>query len=388
MKLNVLITILACSFALQADRTLSDHSANELCKRGKEYRAQGNYQKALACFRMANTKDPQNKEASLELALAHLGCEHFNKGFELLDNHFRTFCCLEKQWHGQDLDGKRLLIHTPSWGYGDLFMFLRFARELKNRGASIVIFADNIIMPFAQVQNYIGDTIIINNGTLNDSYFGNIVIFERSNLPAFDYETHLCSLPALMKTTAKTIPQPPYIQAEQERIDYWSKKMSCDLQYKVGLCWNGAMRDDTQLMQRSMVFNYLQPLFEKTGCSFYNLQVGDAFRTLSNEERSNLIILDEDLDKTSGAFMDTAAIIANLDLVITVDTSIAHLAGAMAKPVFVLLPFAAEWRYGMKRNDSHWYPTMRLFRQTSPGDWACPVQEVCKALDALLKADC
>ncbi|MBI2774819.1 hypothetical protein HYX58_02345 [Candidatus Dependentiae bacterium] len=388
MKLNFLIILLAASFTLTADRTLSDHSAHELCKLGKEYRTQGNYQKALSCFRIANIKDPQDKEASLELALAHLACEHFNKGFELLDNHFRTFSTLEKQWHGQDLNGKRLLIHTPSWGYGDLFMFLRFARELKNRGASIVIFADNIIMPFAQIQNYIGETIIINNGMVNDSYFGNIVIFERSKLPVFDYETHLCSLPALMKTTAKTIPQPPYIQAEQERIDYWAKKMSCDPQCKVGLCWNGATRDDAQLMQRSMAFNCLKPLLEKKGCSFYNLQIGDAFRALSKDERDSLIILDEELDKKSGAFMDTAAIIANLDLVITVDTSIAHLAGAMAKPVFVLLPLAAEWRYGMKRCDSLWYPSMRLFRQASPGNWERPIQEVCNALDTLLNADC
>lgn len=238
------------------------------------------------------------------------------------------------------------------------------------------------------MQNYIGETIIINNGTLNDSYLANIVVFERSKLPAFDYETHLCSLPALMKTTAKTIPQPPYIQAAQEQIDYWAKKMSCDPQYKVGLCWCGTARDDAQLMQRSMAFDYLKPLFEKKGCSFYNLQVGDAFCKLNKDDRSNLIILDEELDKKTGAFVDTAAIIANLDLVITVDTSIAHLAGAMAKPVFVLLPFAAEWRYGMKRSDSLWYPTMRLFRQTSAGDWASTVREACNSLDTLLNADC
>jgi hypothetical protein len=377
-------SVFLVAFSSHVNATLSDCTAQELCDLGKQSRVLGNYPRALSCFRAASAKAPDSEEVSLELALAHLACEHFNKGFELLDNHFRKFSPLEKQWHGQNLEGKRILIHTPAWGFGDLFMFLRFARGLRNQGATVVIFADNVIIPFLQIQNYIADTIIINNCVLNDSYFGHIVIVERNKLPAYDYEAHLWCLPALMKVTAKSIPQMPYIQADQARVQHWADQMKRNDLLKIGICWQGASRNDEQLKQRSMPFECFTPLLEKKGCRFYNLQTGHGFEEINAEQRQKLIILDEQLDAKSGAFVDTAAIIENLDLVITIDTSIAHLAGAMGKKVFVMLPFAADWRYHAKRTDSPWYPTMQLFRQSSPGDWISPIQIVSSAIDALV----
>ena len=191
------------------------------------------------------------------------------------------------------------------------------------------------------------------------------------------------------KTTADIPAKIPYIYADNVLTKEWKEKLSGDNNVKVGLCWTGVtslgenyILDYTKV-KRSIPLKKLAPLADSGNVSFYSLQISEDLNTGSDR----FIIHDFglDFDKRHGAFMDTAAVMKNLDVVITTDTSIVHLAGALGIKTWLLLPFSAEWRWLIDRVDSPWYPTARLFRQPKIGDWDSVVQDVKNELKKVAK---
>jgi hypothetical protein len=190
------------------------------------------------------------------------------------------------------------------------------------------------------------------------------------DLPAFDVGASLLSLPGIFHTSLETMPADvPYLFADPGLIEHWRQELGGIAGFKIGIAWQGdpMYRSDRD---RSIPVSRFEPLARCSGVRLLSLQKHDGVEQLHEvADRFGVIDLGSRLDEASGAFMDTAAVMMNLDLVVTSDTAIAHLAGALGVRVWVAIPFIPDWRWLLDRIDSPWYPTMRLFRQDKRGDW-------------------
>lgn len=253
---------------------------------------------------------------------------------------------LERMWTGDEqVLGKRIFI-TVEQGLGDTLHFIRYARELKALGAYVIVEVQKPLKLLARQCPYIDEVIAIGEP-----------------IPAFDMQIPMLNLPSAFKTTLSSIPKAvPYMFPDSYLNALWRTKLQQDTNVKVGICWQG---DPSHAASKFMPLAYFEQLAAVPGVSLYSLQKSEKQSPLNHPT----IIEFEALDEAHGRFMDTTAIINNLDLIITVDTSIAHLAGALGKPTWVILPYPAEWRWLMNRDDSPWYPTMRLFRQNEYERW-------------------
>jgi len=206
--------------------------------------------------------------------------------------------------------------------------------------------------------------------------------FARKTDADFDLSVSLMDLPGIFDTTLNTIAADvPYIYAEQGKAMEWRERLSCD-GFKIGIVWAGSPAHGSD-RNRSCPVELFAPLAGIDGVRLYGLQKGPAVTQLDRlPNTAGIESFSEDLHD----FADTAALIANLDLVISVDTAPAHLAGAMARPTWLLLPFAPDWRWMLDRSDSPWYPTMRLFRQREWGDWHGVFEDVAEELRILMRS--
>jgi len=200
------------------------------------------------------------------------------------------------------------------------------------------------------------------------------VAVRNQGLPPFDFHVPLLDLPRLLGTTLETVPAAvPYLSADPARVERWRDILAGDPPgLRVGLVWSGNPHHGND-RNRSVLLRDFEPLADVPGVTFVSLQKGAAASQASD---STLRLKVVDHTPRLIDFGETAALLANLDLVVTVDTSVAHLSGALARPTWVLLPFAPDWRWMLERTDSPWYPTMRLFRQPAPGQWAAVVRSV------------
>ena len=252
-------------------------------------------------------------------------------------------------WVGQDLQGKRILLHFEQ-GYGDAFQFIRFAKDVSSRGAHVTIF-----MPKEICENFVGVEGVHDIRPWNEIPQG------------FDYHAPLMSLPAPLGLITQNIPNAvPYLSASPERVRLWQERLpKLDKRKKhklrVGLAWCGRPTHDND-RHRSIAFVELLPLIEAfPQVEFVSVQVGLRESDLSALDECKQIVRAESAIQD---FSDTAAILTQLDLLISVDTSVVHLAGALGKPVWALIAASSDWRWLEGREDTPWYPTLRLFRQT------------------------
>ncbi|MCC3535373.1 MAG: tetratricopeptide repeat protein [Microcoleus sp. PH2017_25_DOB_D_A] len=319
----------------------------------------GEFQEAFACHHRALELQPDNAIAHLELALTLLLFGDFQRGFAEYEWRWRTSQVEARQfpqplWDGADLQGKTILLHVEQ-GFGDSIQFIRYVPMLRSRGAKVIVACyPDLMRLFATV--------------VGIEYLS--VCFE--DLPAFDFHAPLMSLPRIVGTTLETIPaNVPYLAPPAE----CSFALASDAKLKVGIVWAGSpqRRKDNQ---RSCSLSDFMQFLDVPGIAFYSLQknLSECDRTLLHQH------LVPDLSAHLNDFADTASAISQLDLVITVDTSVAHLAGALGKPVWVLLSFAPDWRWLLDREDNPWYPTARLFRQSQPESWQELFQDVQAAL--------
>jgi len=265
------------------------------------------------------------------------------------------------RWDGSQFKGKRLLVHYEQ-GLGDTLHFVRYLPMVKARGGTVIL---EVRKPLYK---------------LLKGFPGVDELIEASldNKPAvkFDYHISLMDLPKIFETTLETIPaEVPYINCCPKKVEHWRNKLAGpDL--KVGIVWAGSPSHGND-QNRSCALKDFEPLTKTDGVRLYGLQKGEAAKQV---ERLTDEMTITNLGTEFEDFTDTAAAIENLDLLISVDTSVLHLAGAMGKPVWALLPFAPEWRWMLNRQDSPWYPTMKLFRQKKWGQWESVFQDVADEL--------
>jgi tetratricopeptide (TPR) repeat protein len=267
-------------------------------------------------------------------------------------------------WGRQDLRGKTILLRTEQ-GIGDVIQFIRYAPHVKMLGATVIL----------QLRPGVGE--------LAKGFPGvDRIPGPDEPYPDFDYYIHLMSLPRVFGTELASIPATvPYLRTDPSRCARWKARLGDDVGFKVGLVWAGDA-NHVRDRYRSITLEMLAPLAAVDDIAFYSLQKGAAAKqTLAAPAGMQVIDLADDLDD----FADTAAVIDNLDLVICVDTSVAHLAGALGKPVWLLLAEPSEWRWMTDREDSPWYPTMRMFRQHRQGDWGAVIERVTHALTEHVK---
>ena len=256
-------------------------------------------------------------------------------------------------WDGSKPRGRTILLYAEQ-GLGDTLMFCRYAPQLAHTGAAVVLAAPAKLAPLLATLD--GPVKIVSN--LDDVEY-------------YDWQAPLMSLPHLMGTTLRTIPgNTPYLSVPEGVNSPLPASQSGS---RVGLVWAGNP-ENPDARNRSIPLETLRPLFEVAGLEWISLQIGGA--------RRQILETGVDMQDLAPDLSATAAAIVELDLVITIDTSIAHLAGALGRPFWLLLSYAPDWRWLLDRDDTPWYPTARLFRQPAPGDWASVVREVRHELDA------
>jgi tetratricopeptide (TPR) repeat protein len=269
------------------------------------------------------------------------------------------------EWRGEALDGATILIHAEQ-GFGDAIQFARYVPLVAARGGRVILEA-----PVELHRLFAGMP-----GVEQVIAFGDA-------LPDFAWQCPLLSLPLAFATILATVPSAtPYLAADAVATDEWRRRVAGPA-LKVGLVWAGRPEHKRD-RHRSLPLAALAPLADIANVAFYALQKGAAITEAASAPSGMRL---EILSPLLGDFADTAAAIAALDVVVTVDTSVAHLAGALGKPVWILLPYAPDWRWLQSRSDSPWYPTARLFRQDSSRCWEPVVAEVAAALGALAGAD-
>lgn len=391
ISLAIMVNFLGFCYA--KEQKLTTYKSQELYILGKNERIEGNYKKALSYLRAAIKKDPQNSDINFELSLAHLACGNLAKGFNLLHNVTYNPDAFENPWNGESLKGKTVFVNAAWGGLGDTLMLMRYVQQLKVRGAHHIIL--QVFKPLLTLLSYcpyidylIGYDYIENDQnmyrTIFNYYSSNNVNNDFSiNISLSDFQINLISLPHFLKTSIKNIPTMPYLTADPKLVQQWQTKLQSN-NFKIGICWQGAQRTDLQLMKRSVPLKSLAPLLTIPGIEIYNLQKGCEEEITGLDPACSLLCFDKDFDIKNGSFMDTAAVMRNLDLVITIDTAIAHLAGGLGVPVWVMLPHSADWRYHIDRSDSPWYPSMRLFRQPTPGDWKTVIEEMVATLNNII----
>ncbi len=331
----------------------------------------GKLEEAIDCFSRVLALQPEHANARWNRSLAFLISGDFTRGFadyeyrwqrpDFVKENFSLDNFRQPVWDGENLEGSTILIHGEQ-GFGDTIQFIRLLPLVKQRGGKVIF---GCPLPLIQLlQGTCGIDKLVTQGAF---------------MPNFDVHVALLSLPHILGITLETIPaQVPYLPVPKLKIDLPEIP---NTQLKVGIVWGAGKLGDrkraTIASIRSCELNYFLQLLALPEIALYSLQ--KEIKPADKEFLESLPRV-QDLSNQLRNFAHTAAAIAKLDLVITVDTSVAHLAGALAKPVWVLLPFAGDWRWMQKRSDSPWYPTMRLFRQPHPGDWAAVFAEVVTAI--------
>ncbi|HXE53972.1 MAG TPA: tetratricopeptide repeat protein [Tepidisphaeraceae bacterium] len=323
---------------------------------------QGRADEAAEAYRAALAAKPMDAKARFNLGLLQLAIGDFASGWENHEARFEANPQLiiskfpQPLWDGSDPAGKRILVQCEQ-GFGDTFQFIRYAPLLADRGARVIVRCPPELRRLLSGQR--GIEQVISTGDA---------------IPEFDAHVPLLSLPRLFGTTIGTIPaHVPYLKADPEQVAQWRVRLAKEPgQMKVGLVWAGRPRQRVD-QNRSVPPQILAPLADASELTWVSLQK-DRTELLPDEFHV--------IDWTSelADFADTAALISALDLVMSIDTGVAHLSGALGKPTWVLLMHIPDWRWMLGGSESAWYPTMRLFRQPVAGDWETPVRQMAELL--------
>jgi len=342
-----------------------------LLGKGAALQNQTRFAEAVAVYDQVLAVDPQRADAHYSAATALLSMGNFRRG--LAEYEWRRRIVpgsasvvqpfREPIWLGErPLRDKTLLIHAEQ-GMGDVLYAVRFVPRLVQRGARVVLQVHAALKPL--LAGLEGAALVVARGEA---------------LPAFDCQCPVMSLPYVMRTELSTIPEEvPYIHAPADRVSYWRARLPQSTTLRVGIVWcgNPAFKEDRR---RSLKLAQMEPILATADVLFVSINPGIGEREQSAiAGRANVLHVGNELRD----FADTAAVIAQLDLVITSDTSVAHLAGAMGRPVWIVLGFAPDWRFAHDREHSFWYPSARLFRQSAPGDWAGVIKRVQVELSTL-----
>lgn len=329
---------------------------------------------AIPYYNRAVELNPDNTQMIFGRGLAYLMIGDFKQGWAGYEYRFipplpeQLRTKENPQWDGSDLQGKTILIHNAEQSFGDTLQFIRYAKLIKEKNGIVIAAVQPALMPLIKLCKYI-----------------DIVVSKDEMAPPYDVHCPIMSLPYVLQTRLDNIPsEHPYLYANETLIAHWEEKLKADKNFKIGICWQGNDGytnpfQKAMAAQNSMPLSELAPIAEISGISIYSVQKTSGTAQLSNFPM-NIITFEGDVDQSNGRFMDTAAIITHLDLVITIDTSIGHLASGLGTETWVMLANPYDWRWMLDRSDSPWYPKTRLFKQPTPGDWKTVIEEITQAL--------
>ena len=343
----------------------ADPRCAEACNNlGNAFAELGRLDEAIAAFERALELQPDYDNARFGQSLVRLLKGDFERGWPLYEArrvvHHAERHFPKPMWNGSPLPGQRVLVHAEQ-GFGDAIQFVRYASQIARCGGEVIVECPpGLVELFRSAKDVRG------------------VVPVGEPLPAFDFHLPILSQPLVFHTTRETIPREvPYLFAEPARREAWRQRLAArGTRPKVGLAWAGNPAK-VQLRKRHISLDQLGPLFRDSPVDFFSLQVGGGTNQI--QPRTAIASMN-DFTEHLHDFADTAALMAELDLIISVDTAAAHLAGALGRPVWTLLPFIPDWRWGMEGERTPWYPTMRLFRQPARGDWESVIQRVANEL--------
>ncbi len=332
------------------------------------------HEEALASLRDATAWDNDLAKLRLNEAYALLALGRFLPGWKAYEARWDVLIdggtpiarrhADRPRWHGRGrLAGRTVLLHAEQ-GFGDTLQFCRYAPKLVRDGARVIIEVQPSLVALLRSLRSVAQVVAMD-----------------AALPAFDLQCPLLSQPLACGTTLASIPaEVPYLAPPPKRVAVWRRRLGRRRagRRRIGVTWSGNSEHSND-RNRSIPLSRLEPLFSRGDCEIHVVQP-----QILPVERGVLDGLAQVTDHSAALadFADTAALLSLMDLVISVDTAVAHLAGALARPTWLLLPFSAEWRWLTERTDSPWYPTLRLFRQSAPGDWDGVLAAVMRALDA------
>ncbi len=333
---------------------------NAFKNRGTLHVWSGNLERGLKFYELALRINPNEAELHRNLGVIYLLQGRFEEGWAEYRWRWRVGDLHRPKvpapvWDGSDLRGKSILL-TAEQGLGDTLHFVRFAQVLREQGANTTVYCQPALVA------------LLRNSTTLGPMFPNSLPFERP----VDYQCSLLDAADLMRVNADSIPKHvPYVFPAENLMRYWSNRFPKNSNiFRVGIAWQGNP-DHQADMFRSIPLKHFETLASLPRVELISLQSGFGTEQLGAWQGARPVtVLDPNLDQTSGAFMDTAAIMRHLDLIVTSDTSIAHLAGALGVPTWIALNCMPDWRWLLNRADSPWYPSVRLYRQTVQGDWA------------------
>ena len=363
--------------ALTAFDTIITYNPNTLpalYNKAFTYKTMGDIDTAIKLYQQIIAKDPDYEPAQLGLGFAYITNGDFDKGWKQHERYLKQSGkngdALRKLLANDTIAYKTILLR-PEGGLGDTLNFIRYAEIIKDMGTNVIVTCQKPLIPILSRCPYIDQLIPYGTQT-----------------PEYDADATLMSLPAIFNDNDQTAPQNiPYLFADPTLFEYWEKRLAHDTHFKIGICWQADFNNDKPsklpIARRGIPLQNFAPLAAIDGVSLYSLQKYDGTEQLAT---SNIKINTFDnLDEQTGPFMDTAAIIQNLDLIITVDTAMVHLAGGLGAKVWLLHPYAtADWRWICHHNDSYWYPNLRIFKQQKPFDYDGVIEQVRVALQELI----
>ena len=346
---------------------LNSKNAEAYYNLGLALRDLGQIQQSLRAFETTLQLNPTHAECRCDRSLTLLSMGDFKRGLDEYEwrwkldrNPPRKFD--KPIWNGSELKGKTLLIHQEQ-DIGDMIQFARYIPMIKDRGGRVIL----------ETQPELSRLMSTAPGVDGVTVCG-------SELPEYDCYIPMMSLARLFATTLDTIPKPiPYLTPPEQ--PYIPLPASLDTQYKVGIAWAGNATHIND-KNRSCDFSYFIELMGIPSINIYSLQKGENEADIKVNGCQALVV---DMAPSLNDFADAAALIQNLDLVISVDTATAHLAGTLGKPVWLVLPFSADWRWLHETAQSPWYPSMRIFRQRQPGNWDQVFRDIRRALHEKLE---
>lgn len=335
---------------------------------------QGKMKDGLEAIERALQMNPEYAKARLNRAIAWMLLGDYARGWPEYEWRWRTKVVAARhfsqpRWDGSDLAGKAILVHAEQ-GHGDTLHFVRYLPLVRQRGGRVLFECPASLHNLLRPCSGIDDLVVAG-----------------AALPPFDVHAPLLSLPHLLNLPEpQDSPPPPYLVAQPELIAHWRAELDHLGGFKVGINWQGNP-NHTKDHYRSIPLAQFLPLAKTPGVRFISLQKGYGKEQLEAlPERDLILNLGSRLDETTGAFLDTAAVLHNLDLIITSDTALAHLAGALGRPVWLALSAAPDWRWQLSGDSTPWYPSMRIFRQATLGNWRPVFEKMAVELQRLKSA--
>lgn len=347
---------------------LKPDCAEAFCGLGIVARGKGDFAKAMEFYDCALALDPKLEEALSSKACLQLLLGDFENGWEGYEYRWvdsrRPVSASDVKFDESAMAGRSVLV-VNDHGLGDTIQFYRYVKALADGGAKVAFAGP------AKLRRLLASAGASVTWRDPGDFSG-----------THDAVVAISSLPRAFSTRLETIPAPvPYLFAEPEKVAFWRSRMPGN-RLKVGLCWRGS-QDFRVDPRRSIPPSALTALARVDGADFYALHMDVGNDELPPGLVRRIQVFGDNFDRGGDAFIDTAAVMANLDLVVTCDTSVAHLAGALGRPVWVALRHVAEWRWLVGRDDSPWYPTMRLMRADAHDDWPALFDRIADALAAM-----